>query len=96
MIESGQRSSRPKNKSYTRINPASADENLYSMVRDNGTLLHKLQKENTELRKKLKDLNLKLNLMIEKANQKIPKKPSPQITTVDTLEVVKKNLNYYE
>lgn len=83
-----------------RIKPKSSnlpwEEESLTYSREKGLAIIKLQRENAELRKKLKDLNLRLNIIIENAHQKKPKKKAVEVNPSDSLETAKRKLKYYE
>jgi hypothetical protein len=58
--------------------------------------LSKLQLENLELRKKLKQFNESLNFIIEKTHSKAQTKSNSETNPEETLETVRKRLKYYE
>ena len=91
-------SRRSRSKNYSKAKPGSLpwEEETMTYSRDNGSLFLKLQRENLELRKKLKEFNTTLNNIIEKHSQKKSKKPSTEVKPSDTLETVTKQLQYYE
>ena len=89
---------RSKSKKNSKAKPGSLPWNEESMTfsRDNGSLFLKLQKENIELRKKLKEFNITLNNIIEKNSKQKLKKPSVEANPLEMLETAKKKLLYYE
>ncbi|OMJ85425.1 hypothetical protein SteCoe_13268 [Stentor coeruleus] len=82
----------------TRVRPMSLpwEEESLTFSRDKGAMLLKLQRENIELRKKLKEFNTHINEIINQVHQKKPKKTSPKVSPKETLETALKNLQYYE
>ncbi|OMJ69163.1 hypothetical protein SteCoe_33180 [Stentor coeruleus] len=87
-----------RSKKQARLRPGSLpwEEESMTFSRDKGALLLKLQRENIELRKKLKDFNSQLNDIIEKANQNKPKKPPSDPNPNNILETATKKLQNYE
>ena len=88
----------PKSKNFSKAKPGGLpwDEESMAFSRDNGSSFLKLQHENLELRKKLKEFNNALNNIIEKHSQKKSKKISIEASPAETLETVRKKLKYYE
>lgn len=72
------------------------EEESMTFGRDKGVVLLKLQRENAELRKKLKEFNANINQIIEKFKSTSHKKESSETNPEDTLESTKKKLSYYE
>ena len=89
---------RSKSKNFSKAKPGSLpwEEESMTFSRDNGSVFIKLQRENLELRKKLKEFNTTLNNIIEKHSQKKPKKTPLEASPAETLETVRKKLKYYE
>lgn len=90
------RRSRSKNISKVKPGILPWDEESMTFSRANGSIFIKLQRENVELRKKLKEFNSTLNSIIEKNSSKKPVKVQVEASPNDTLETVKKKLQYYE
>lgn len=87
-----------RSKKQVRLRPGSLpwEEESMTFSRDKGAVLLKLQRENIELRKKLKDFNSQLNDIIELANKNKPKKAPSDANPNNILETATKKLQYYE
>jgi hypothetical protein len=72
------------------------EEESMTFGRDKGAVLLKLQRENAELRKQLKDFNQNISHIIlqfkNKKSSKVPKESRPE----EVLENALKKLGYYE
>lgn len=56
----------------------------------------KLHKENLELRSRLKEFNEKLNNLIHESANSLKKNSNSEVPTEQNLEILKRNLLYYE
>jgi hypothetical protein len=72
------------------------EEESMTFGRDKGAVLLKLQRENAELRKKLKEFNGNINQIIEKFKLNKPKKEVLENRPEDSLDSMRKKLSYYE
>ena len=87
-----------KAKKEAKLKPGSLpwEEESMTFSRDKGALLLKLQRENIELRKQLKEFNMKLNDIIEKASKKKQPKKTSEVEPIESSETAMKKLAYYE
>lgn len=72
------------------------EEESMTFSRDQGAVLLRLQRENKELRKKLKDFNMNINQIIFNFQSKKPLKKPTESKPDDVLQSTKKKLEYYE
>lgn len=72
------------------------EEESMTFSRDQGVVLVRLQRENTELRKKLKEFNANINDIIARFKGKKQTKKTLETKPEDVLENTKKKLVYYE
>ena len=72
------------------------DEEILTFSHKKGSTLLKLQRENAELRKKLKQFNARINDLIEKTARTVPKKHTKEANPEDVLETANNKLKNYE
>lgn len=70
-------------------------ENLIRISNKNPQVV-KLHKENLELRSRLKEFNEKLNSLIHSSKKKLKKNKNTDTQPEQNLDILKKNLAYYE